>query len=74
VDRPPGGRGPSAWHKFLSDCPRVGYGPSVFRGVVLVVRGSFLDRLPHPREPFACSTQTVRQDITDCPPQAAQSC
>jgi hypothetical protein len=37
ADRLPGGRGPSARHKLLSDSPRVGYGPSALRGALLVV-------------------------------------
>jgi hypothetical protein len=60
ADRPPRGLGPFAWHKLLSDRPRVGYGPSVFRGVVLVVRGSFSDRPPTPSGPFARTSRTVR--------------
>jgi hypothetical protein len=33
--------------------PRVGYGPSVFRGAVLVVRVPFSNRPPRPHGPFA---------------------
>jgi hypothetical protein len=72
ADRPPGACGPSAQHELLADHPRVGYGPSVFLGAVLVVRVSFLDRPPRPRGPFACSLRIVRQDTADHPLQALQ--
>jgi hypothetical protein len=38
ADRLPGCRGLSARHKLLSDCPRVGYGLSIFEGAVLFAR------------------------------------
>jgi hypothetical protein len=50
----------SARHKLLSNRPRVGYGPSVFRGAVLVVRVSFLDRSSRPRGPSAKAPRTIR--------------
>jgi hypothetical protein len=68
------GHRPSTRQKLLPDRPQVGYETSLFRGGVLVVRGSFSDRPLRPHGPSTCSSWTVRQDTVDCPPQAAQSC
>jgi hypothetical protein len=53
ADRPPEGCGPSARHQLLSDSPRVGYGPSTFRGALLVVLLRLMDRPLEGREPSA---------------------
>jgi hypothetical protein len=67
ADRPPGGRGPSARHKLLPDSPGVGYGPSAFRGALLVVRLRLTDR---PLEGHGQSTRcsrTIRPNLADRP-------
>jgi hypothetical protein len=70
VDRPPGGRGPSARHKVLSDSPRVGYEPSVFRGALLVVLLHFSDCPLEDRGPSDRCPRTVRPSLADHPPGA----
>jgi hypothetical protein len=53
ADLSPGGRGPSAWHKLLTDSPRVGYRLSAFRGALLVVLLRFTDCPLEGRRPSA---------------------
>jgi hypothetical protein len=71
---PPGGRGPSARHKLLSDSPRVGYGPSVYRGAFLVVLLHLMDCLLEGRGSSARFLRTVRPGFADCPPYTMHVC
>jgi hypothetical protein len=54
ADHPPGCLGLSARYELPTDRPRKGYGPSVFRGAVLVVRAVFVD---HPLWSHGLSTR-----------------
>jgi hypothetical protein len=74
ADRPPRGRGLSARHKLLLDCPRVGCGPSVFRGALLVVLLRLTDYPLEGRGLSARCPQTVRPSLADRPPGTAQGC
>jgi hypothetical protein len=71
---PPGGRGPSARHKLLSDSPRVGYRPSVFRGAFLVVLFHLTDCLLEGRGPSSWFLRTVRPSLADRPPYTTHVC
>jgi hypothetical protein len=67
ADYQPGGRGPSARHKLLSDHPRVGYELSIFRGAVLFARLVFADCPLRSRRPSASPSQTVRLGLRSLP-------
>jgi hypothetical protein len=73
-DRPPGGCGPSTWHKLLSDSARVGYGPSAFWGALLVVLLCLTDCPLEGRGPSARCPRTLRPSLADHPPGTAQGC
>jgi hypothetical protein len=60
ADRPPGGHGPSTWHKLLSDSPRVGCGPFAFRGALLAVLLRLTDCPLEGRGPSSPTSGTVR--------------